>query len=112
MIASPFLTTTSVLASFFTRVWHGACNSWTARSVNPPPGENKEAAMLVLTRKRDEQIQIGKDVTITIVRLHGNMVRIGIEAPRDVRVRRAELPPLTRAASSAIHAWATPAKPR
>ena len=48
--------------------------------------------MLVLTRKLDEQIHIGKDVTITIVRLRGGTVRIGIEAPRDVPVRRAELP--------------------
>lgn len=48
--------------------------------------------MLVLTRKLDEQIHIGKDVTITIVRLRGNTVRIGIEAPREVQVRRAELP--------------------
>ena len=68
--------------------------------------------MLVLTRKRDEQIQIGKDVTITIVRLHGNTVRIGIEAPRDVRIRRAELPPLERVAHHNVHAWAATAKPR
>ncbi len=48
--------------------------------------------MLVLTRKLDEQIHIGKDVTITIVRVRGGAVRIGIEAPREVQVRRAELP--------------------
>jgi carbon storage regulator CsrA len=49
--------------------------------------------MLVLTRKLDEQIRIGQDVTITIVKLRGNTVRIGIEAPRGVDVRRGELPP-------------------
>ncbi len=48
--------------------------------------------MLVLTRKLNEQIQIGNDITITIVRVKGNTVRVGIEAPRDVRVIRAELP--------------------
>ncbi|MBN1589540.1 MAG: carbon storage regulator [Pirellulales bacterium] len=48
--------------------------------------------MLVLTRKLNEQIHIGRDVTITIVRLAGNTVRIGIEAPREVPIRRAELP--------------------
>ena len=48
--------------------------------------------MLVLTRKLDEQIRIGQDVTITIVKLRGNTVRIGIEAPRGVDVRRGELP--------------------
>jgi carbon storage regulator len=48
--------------------------------------------MLVLTRKIHEQIMIGSDVIVTIVRVHGNAVRIGIEAPRDVRVIRGELP--------------------
>lgn len=68
--------------------------------------------MLVLTRKRDEQILIGQDVTITIVRLHGNTVRIGIEAPREVRVRRAELPPRELAGRRLAHAWAAITKPR
>lgn len=49
--------------------------------------------MLVLARKLDEKIHIGKNVVITIVRLQGDTVRIGIEAPRDVYVRRGELPP-------------------
>ena len=48
--------------------------------------------MLVLTRKQAEQIQIGENVVITILRVKGQSVRIGIEAPRDVRVLRAELP--------------------
>ncbi len=47
--------------------------------------------MLVLTRKLNEKIQIGDDVTITIIKLRNNQIRIGIEAPRDVRVLRAEL---------------------
>ncbi|GAA5508731.1 carbon storage regulator [Novipirellula caenicola] len=47
--------------------------------------------MLVLTRKLDEKIQIGNDITITLIRVQGNTVRIGIEAPRDIRVIRAEL---------------------
>lgn len=48
--------------------------------------------MLVLTRKSREQIQIGENVVITILRVKGQSVRIGIEAPRDVRVLRSELP--------------------
>jgi len=48
--------------------------------------------MLVLTRKQAEQIQIGENVVITILRVKGQSVRIGIEAPREVRVLRAELP--------------------
>lgn len=49
--------------------------------------------MLVLSRKAQQTIQIGDDVVITVVRVHGGHVRIGIEAPREVRVRRGELPP-------------------
>jgi carbon storage regulator CsrA len=48
--------------------------------------------MLVLTRKRHEQIRIGDSITLTILRIKGNTVRVGIEAPRGVRVMRGELP--------------------
>jgi carbon storage regulator CsrA len=48
--------------------------------------------MLILTRKMHEQIMIGQDITLTIVRTRGNTVSIGIEAPRQVRVVRGELP--------------------
>jgi carbon storage regulator CsrA len=47
--------------------------------------------MLVLTRKLNEEILIGDDIKITLVRIKGNTVRVGIEAPRDVRVKRGEL---------------------
>ncbi|QDV45195.1 Carbon storage regulator [Stieleria neptunia] len=47
--------------------------------------------MLVLSRKVDQQIKIGDDVTVTVVRVEGNRVRIGISAPRDVRILRGEL---------------------
>jgi len=61
--------------------------------------------VLVLTRKMDEQIHIGQDVTITIVRLQGNAVRIGIDAPRGVHIRRGELPPPENAACRAERSW-------
>jgi carbon storage regulator CsrA len=48
--------------------------------------------MLVLTRKTQEKIQIGENITITILRVKGQAVRVGIDAPRDVRVIRSELP--------------------
>ena len=48
--------------------------------------------MLVLTRKLKQKIQIGSNITVTVLRVQGNSVRIGIEAPSDVRVLRAELP--------------------
>jgi carbon storage regulator CsrA len=50
--------------------------------------------MLVLSRKLDESIHIGNDIKITILRVKGNTVRIGIDAPRDVRVVRSELTPV------------------
>jgi carbon storage regulator len=49
--------------------------------------------MLVLTRKLMEKLFIGDDICITVVRLEGGQVRLGIDAPRDVPVVRAELVP-------------------
>lgn len=49
--------------------------------------------MLVLTRKLQERIRIGEQITLTVLKVKGNSVRLGIEAPREVRVVRAELPP-------------------
>jgi carbon storage regulator len=47
--------------------------------------------MLVLTRRIDESIQIGPDITITIVRMRPGSVRIGIEAPEGLGIARGEL---------------------
>ena len=47
--------------------------------------------MLVLTRKRDEKVCIGQQITVTILRVKGRSVQIGIEAPDSVRVLRGEL---------------------
>jgi len=47
--------------------------------------------MLVLSRKPGEKLVIGDDVVLTINRISGNRVAIGIEAPRDVRIVRGEL---------------------
>jgi carbon storage regulator len=49
--------------------------------------------MLVLTRKLMERLFIGDDICVTVVRLEGGQVRLGIDAPRDVTVVRAELVP-------------------
>ena len=48
--------------------------------------------MLVLTRKLQQQIKIGEQITVTILKVKGNTVRVGITAPREVRVVRGELP--------------------
>jgi carbon storage regulator len=50
--------------------------------------------MLVLSRKEGEQLRIGDDIVVTVSRISGNRVAIGIEAPRSVRVVRGELEPL------------------
>lgn len=47
--------------------------------------------MLVLTRKRSEKIRIGDDIVIKVIKAGRNTVKIGIEAPNDVRVLREEL---------------------
>lgn len=47
--------------------------------------------MLVLSRKTGEQIVIGENIRITVIRIQGDKVRIGIEAPPDVKVYRSEL---------------------
>lgn len=67
--------------------------------------------MLVLTRKPDEQIRIGDDIVITIVRVKGNTIRVGVEAPKGVRVIRGELegkPKDSAAADSSETAFAEP----
>jgi carbon storage regulator len=47
--------------------------------------------MLVLSRKQNERIRVGDSVVVTVVRVSGDKVRIGIEAPPHVRVLREEL---------------------
>jgi len=47
--------------------------------------------MLVLSRRLGESLCIGKDITITVVSIKGNRVKIGIEAPRQMPVLREEL---------------------
>lgn len=47
--------------------------------------------MLVLSRKPGERIRIGDDVTLTIVRIGPNSVRLGIDAPRSMSIVREEL---------------------
>jgi carbon storage regulator len=47
--------------------------------------------MLVLSRKVGERVLIGENIVVTIVRVHGNGVRIGIEAPPEMAVVREEL---------------------
>ena len=47
--------------------------------------------MLVLTRKLGEKIQIGDDISIVIMELKGKQVKLGIEAPANIKVHREEI---------------------
>ena len=47
--------------------------------------------MLILTRKEDETILIGENISIKIVEIRGKQVRLGIEAPADILVLRGEM---------------------
>jgi len=47
--------------------------------------------MLILTRRVGEVVMIGNDVTVTVLGVKGNQVRIGVNAPRDVAVHREEI---------------------
>lgn len=47
--------------------------------------------MLILTRRIDESVMIGDDISITVLGVKGNQVRLGVNAPRDVGVHREEV---------------------
>jgi len=47
--------------------------------------------MLILTRRANEAIKIGDNVTISVLAIRGNQVRLGIDAPREVSVHREEI---------------------
>jgi carbon storage regulator len=52
-----------------------------------------EGLMLVLTRKAGEEIIINGEIRVSVVLVRGNRVRLGIEAPANVRIQRRELAP-------------------
>ncbi len=59
--------------------------------------------MLVLSRKESQRVRLGNDIVLTIVRVSGDKVRLGIEAPSDLLILREELdsgqnPPVKAAA--------------
>ena len=73
---------------------------------------DRKANMLVLTRKLMEKLFIGDDICITVVRLEGGQVRLGIDAPRDVTVVRAELVPERASPRLRSDHRSTPGPPR
>ena len=47
--------------------------------------------MLVLSRKENERLFIGENIVVTIVRIAGGLVRLGIEAPPEIQIQREEV---------------------
>lgn len=58
--------------------------------------------MLVLSRKKNEKIVINETITITVVDVRGDKVRLGIEAPRDIPIHRSEVRDAIIAALTAV----------
>jgi carbon storage regulator len=56
-----------------------------------PKEDEEHAFMLILTRRVGETVMIGNDVTVTVLGVKGNQVRIGVNAPKDVAVHREEI---------------------
>lgn len=53
--------------------------------------QGSEGTMLVLSRKKNESIVINNDITIVVVEIRGDKVRLGVEAPKEVPVHRREV---------------------
>jgi len=66
--------------------------------------------MLVLSRRERQRIRLGDSIVVTVVRVSGDKVRLGIEAPPDVLVLRDELEPFTVVGDSGVSQPAPPAQ--
>jgi carbon storage regulator len=59
--------------------------------MDAPRQTSTEWSMLVLSRKKNESIVINNDITIAVVEIRGDKVRLGVEAPKEVPVHRREV---------------------
>lgn len=66
--------------------------------------------MLILTRKSGEGIRIGDSITIKVIEVRGNQVRLGVEAPKNISVHREEIYELIREQNT-LAAQSSPASP-
>jgi carbon storage regulator len=63
----------------------------TVTKVSVPQAEVQGDVMLILTRRVGESLKIGEEVTVTVLGIKGNQVRVGIAAPKSVAVHREEI---------------------
>jgi carbon storage regulator len=63
----------------------------------------EESDMLVLTRRLEEAVVIGEDITVTILEVQGDRVRLGFNAPVDVPIHRWEIRPRVVQGVTALH---------
>jgi carbon storage regulator CsrA len=56
-----------------------------------PHQDFKERILLILTRRVNESLMVGEQVTVTVLAIKGNQVRLGVGAPKDVAVHREEV---------------------
>lgn len=67
--------------------------------------------MLILTRREGESVRIGADIKITVLRVKGSQVRIGVDAPKNVSVQREEIAGRAGSADEALAPDDVPAGP-
>ncbi len=72
----------------------------------------KEETMLVLSRKLNESIHMGNNIVLSVLDIRGSIVRLGIDAPEDIAIRRSELPALAavRPPPAVPHSASVPAE--
>jgi carbon storage regulator len=68
-----------------------AHSKWKRAAIVHDERLTEEDDMLVLSRKKDEKIVIGDNITLMVIEIRGDKVRLGIDAPRDVAVHREEV---------------------
>ena len=68
-----------------------SCSSLAGNDGPATGGDFGEIFMLILTRRVGETVVIGEDVSVTVLGVKGNQIRLGINAPKDVAVHRQEI---------------------
>jgi carbon storage regulator len=81
----------TVTVDGFSNSTEGCCQAGDSELENTSRNQSKESVMLVLSRKKNESIVINDSITIVVVEIRGDKVRLGIEAPKEVPVHRREV---------------------